>query len=78
LEVALFVVEFAVVRGACEDLDPFVGEHAADGMEGFFSRLMVTHKGASPSRMFRRPTHESFAAGRFRPLRFPKIQKAQS
>ncbi len=37
LEVALFGVEFAVVPGACEDLDPFAGEHADNGMEGFFS-----------------------------------------
>jgi hypothetical protein len=40
------------VPGTREDLDPFVGEHADNGMEGFFSGLMVTHKGTSPSRMF--------------------------
>ena len=35
LEVALFVIEFAIVPGAGEDFDPFISEHADDGVEGF-------------------------------------------
>ena len=35
LEVALFVIELAVVPGAGEDFDPFISEHADDGVEGF-------------------------------------------
>ncbi len=52
LEVALFVIEFAVVPGAGEDFDPFISEHADDGVEGFAVGLVIAHEGTGPREWF--------------------------
>ena len=52
MEVALFVIEFAIVPGAGEDFHPFVSEHADDGVEGFSAGLVIAHESSGPARVF--------------------------
>ena len=52
LEVALFVIEFVIVPGVGEDFDPFISEHADDGVEGLAVGLVIAHEGTGPAGVF--------------------------